>query len=274
MTDRVSITTVRRSAVRGISVNRTPLGRARSILVVCAVAATAAIPGGGLARASTAALPAEAHDRLPDLIMLPPEAFHWGYQDGQRGLRFTSLIQNIGEGPLDVTGTRPDQHQSMVVTQNVLRSDGGKRQVSTEAVMTYSVRDGHEHFHVLDVGLYRIRPVASTTWSVAHKEGFCLADGADLQGRTPRSYPGECGDDMPDALRVDEGLSVGWVDVYDWSLWGQFFDLRDVSLPGYFCVELTVDPVDLFTEETRSNNVASSLIHLTADTARVLGEGC
>jgi hypothetical protein len=30
----------------------------------------------------------------------------------------------------------------------------------------------------------------------------------------------------------------------------------------------------LFTEETRSNNVASSLIHLTTDTVEVLGEGC
>jgi hypothetical protein len=260
--------------VRGIAVNRTLLGRARSILVVCTVAAAAAVPGGGPARASTTAFPAEAYDQLPDLIMLPPEAFRWGYQDGQRGLRFTSLIQNIGGGPLDVTGTRPDKHQSMVVTQNIFQSDGGKRQVSTEAVMTYSVRDGHEHFHVLDVALYRIRPVASTTWSVAHKEGFCFEDDADLQGRTPHHYPGECGDGMPDALRVDEGLSVGWVDNYDWSLWGQFFDLSDVPLPGYFCVELTVDPMNLFAEETRSNNVASSLIHLTTDTARVLGEGC
>jgi len=206
--------------------------------------------------------------------MLPPEAFHWGYQDGQRGLRFTSLLENIGEGPLDVTGTRPDTQQAMVVTQNIPQSDGGQRQVSTGAVMTYSVKDGHDHFHIMDLALYQIRPVASTTWRVAHKEGFCLTDDADLQGRAPVRFAGGCGDNKPDALRVDEGLSVGWVDNYDWSLWGQFFDLRGVPLPGYFCVELTVDPMGLFTEETRSNNVASSLIHLKDDTVDVVGEGC
>jgi Lysyl oxidase len=254
-------------------VRTTPRGRTRSILVVCAVAVTVAVPGGGSAGASTAARPAVAQDRLPDLIMLPPEAFHWGYQDGERGLRFTSLIENVGEGPLDLTGTRPDPQQAMVVTQNVMQSDGKQRQVSTGAVMTYSVKDGHDHFHILDVAQYRIRPVDSTTWRDAHKEGFCFTDDADLRGEVPRGYT-SCGDGQPKALRVDEGLSAGWIDNYDWTLWGQYFDLRDVPLPGYFCVELTVDPGGVFTEETRANNTAASLIHLTDDTVDVVGEGC
>jgi hypothetical protein len=253
---------------------RITLSRARPFLAVFVVVATVAALQGGPAWASTAARSADTRDSLPDLIMLPPDAFRWGYQDGQRGLRFTSLIQNIGDGPLDLTGERPDTRSSMAVTQNIFQSDGGSRSVSTRAVMEYSVKDGHSHFHVLDAALYRIRPVASTTWRAALKEGFCFGDDADLQGRTPHHYPGDCGDDKPDVLRVDEGLSVGWVDNYNWTLWGQFFDLTGVPLPGYFCVELAVDPALLFTEQTRSNNVASSLIHLTSDTAEVLGHGC
>ena len=263
---------------------RTSHGRVRSILAVCAVLVTVAALGGCSARASSEAYSAEAYsadaasavagDRLPDLIALPPEAFHWGYQDGHRGLRFTSLIQNIGDGPIDVTGERPDTSHDMKVTQNIFQSSGGQRHVLTDAVMQYSVKDGHNHFHLLDLALYRIRPVDSATWQEAHKEGFCLVDDADLQGRTPFQYPDDCGADEPDALEVREGLSVGWVDDYNWTLWGQFFDVTGLSLPGDFCVDVTVDPLHLFSEKTTSNNSASSLIHLTPETVTVVRQGC
>jgi len=196
---------------------------------------------GGPAAASSASAPA-AQDRLPDMTMLPLESFHLGYQDGRRGLRFSGLVENIGNGPFDVTGVRATTKTDLKVTENIFQTTGAVRHVPTKAVMRYAMKDGHEHFHVVNFALYRMRPIDSTTWRVAHKEGFCFSDDADLGGTTPFHYPDDCGYEKPNSLRVNQGLSVGWVDDYDWTLWGQFFDLTGLHLPGDFCVAATADP--------------------------------
>jgi hypothetical protein len=237
---------------------------------VSPASAPATSPAGGAARSPDATT----RDRVPDLVILPLEAFHLGYQDGRKGLRFSGLVENIGDGPFDVTGVRATTKTDLKVTENVFQTTGAVRHVPTKAVMRYAVKDGHEHFHIRNFALYRMRPVGSTTWRVAHKEGFCFSDDADLGGTTTFHYPDDCGYEEPNSLRVNEGLSVGWVDDYDWTLPGQFFDLTGLRLPGDFCVAATADPSGLLMEKTRSNNSTSSLVHITRTAVSVVRQGC
>lgn len=222
--------------------------------------------------------PAVKGDRLPDLIMLPLESFHVAYEGDQKVLRFTTNVLNGGNGPLDVTGSRASVLDlDLSVAQSILNSDGSARTVKTKAIMRYETVDGHEHFHVQDFERYQIRPENGTPWLASRKEGFCLRDDGNLQGK-PRRYDDanfDCGLDEKDtALKVRQGLSEGWVDVYDWYLEGQYIELKDLELPGNFCVEAEADPGHLLTESTRENNVTSALLRISDTDATIIRQGC
>jgi hypothetical protein len=222
--------------------------------------------------------PAASDDLLPDLVMLPLEAFHVAFEGNQKVLRFSSNVVNQGDGPLDLTGSRPDvQTPELKVAENILQEDGGHRAVNTPAVMKYAVADGHDHFHVMDFQLLRLRPAEGSAWRGAHKEGFCLRDDVNLGGKPSRFQGAQfrCGAGKKDvALHVRQGLSEGWVDVYDWYLAGQYIDLEGLQLPGDFCVEGTVDPHRLLVEKTRDNNVASTLVRISISDVSVVRQGC
>ena len=223
----------------------------------------------------TPSAPTATEARLPDLAMLPLEAFHVAYEGNRKVLRFSADMENLGRGPLDVTGVRSNTRTPyLTVTQNISLGARKWRRVSTRAVMRYSALDGHNHFHLLNFERYRLREVGSTTWRVDHKEGFCMRDNGNLGGRTAFHYEDDCGSDAPRSLRVGQGLSQGWVDVYDWYLEGQFVQLAGLHLPGYVCVSATVDPLNQLTEKTRSNNTTSSLVYVTQSRATVLRQPC
>jgi hypothetical protein len=222
--------------------------------------------------------PAASDDLLPDLVMLPLEAFHVAFEGNHKVLRFSSNVVNQGDGPLDLTGSRPNvQAPELKVTENILQPGGGHRAVNTLAVMKYAAADGHDHFHVMDFQRLRLRPAAGSGWRGTHKEGFCLRDDVNLGGKPSRFQGAQfrCGAGKEDvALHVRQGLSEGWVDVYDWYLAGQYIDLEGLQLPGDFCVEGTVDPARLLVEKTRDNNVASTLVHLSTSDVSVVRQGC
>jgi hypothetical protein len=217
-------------------------------------------------------------DLLPDLTMLPLEAFHMAYDGDRKVLRFDAVVVNVGKGPLDVTGTRPSViERDLKVTQNVLQADGDAREVETEAVMRYEKVDGHDHFHLLDFQRYRLRPADSTEWRGSRKEGWCLVDDGSFGGQPSRYNENEfdCGfEEENDALEVRQGLSEGWADVYDWYLEGQYIELDDYTLPGDFCVAADADPEQLLTEATRENNATSTLVHVSENDVSVIREGC
>lgn len=227
-----------------------------SMAMVAACFAVQAFAGGAHvsaapppAAASTQHAPqAAVRDRLPDLVMLPLEALHVAYENGHKVLRFSSGVENRGDGPLEVVGSRSDtETPDLKVVQNIYQTNGHIRQVPTSAVLRYSSRDGHDHFHLQDFEQYQLRTVGSRAWRRGHKEGFCLRDDVNLGGQTPSPHyrvgqGDECGSDEPESLRVSEGMSVGWVDIYSWKLWGQFIDLDGLRLPGDFCLSATVDP--------------------------------
>jgi hypothetical protein len=219
---------------------------------------------------------AAVRDRLPDLVMLPPEAFHVAYEGKRKVLRFSADVMNAGSGPFDVTGVRSSaKTPTLKVTQTILRFGGRPRHVKIPATMRWSQLDGHDHFHVQKFERYRLRSMGSATWRGSHKEGFCLRDDANLRGR-PSRYPDDtffCGADEPKSLKVRQGLSEGWVDVYDWYIEGQFIELKGLHLPGNFCVSADVDPSGWFVEKTRTNNTATAVVRVTSTSATVVRLG-
>ena len=216
----------------------------------------------------------DALDQVPDLIMLPLKDFRLSTENGRKAARFTVDIVNKG-GTFELIGSRPNTDtETMTVVQNLRRTGGGVRSIPTKATMRFADADGHDHWHVSNFAEYKLRPVGSSTWRGANKEGFCLRDDFRLEGNAPREFPDNCETGQPEELKVTEGISTGWVDHYSWKLWGQFIYLHGLTLPGDFCVSATADPLRLFTETTRNNNTTTTLVRITAADVRVIRQGC
>ncbi|TDK24735.1 hypothetical protein E2F48_13060 [Arthrobacter crusticola] len=219
-----------------------------------------------------------AADVLPDMAMLPLETFRLAYEGDERVLRFDTDVINNGPGPVDVTGERKNtMTPDLKVKQNILLEDGSTREVDTDAILRYETFDGHEHFHFQDFERYRMRPEGGSEWTGSHKEGWCLIDDGNLGGKPSRYNPDnfDCGAyEEDEALEVRQGLTEGWVDVYDWYLEGQYIELKGLEIPGNFCVEAEVDPEKLLTEVTRDNNIASALVRITDTEVTIVRQGC
>jgi hypothetical protein len=240
--------------------------------VFAAVLTVAADTTGAAAASLSPAV--DAGDQVPDLAVLPLKDFRLSTENGRKAVRFTVDIVNKG-GTFELIGSRPNTGTAtMTVVQNMRRTGGGVRGIPTEATMHFADADGHNHWHVADFAEYKLRPVDSSTWRGAHKEGFCVRDGFRLEGNVPRGYPNNCKPGRREELKVIEGLSAGWVDHYGWKVWGQFIYLDGLTIPGDFCVAATADPLRLFTETSRNNNTSTSLVRITAENVRVIRQGC
>ena len=221
---------------------------------------------------------AGAGDLLPDLVMLPLQSIHIGYDRGEKVLRFTADVLNDGDGPMQVTGTRSSTEEpDLKVSQDVLQADGNWRSVETDAIMRYETFDGHDHFHLQEFERYRMRPEDSDEWRGSRKEGWCLRDDGALRD-TPSRYSDDdyyCGEDEESELtELIQGMTEGWVDSYDWYLEGQYIELKDLKLPGNFCLEAEADPNRALTEKNDDNNLTSTLVHITEREATVVKQGC
>jgi hypothetical protein len=238
---------------------------------------TSAATSAEAAPGSVAATPAKG-DLLPDLTMLPLEAFHVAYEGDRKVLRFGAVLLNNGPGPLDIKGARKNvQDRDLHVTQAILQAEGGTREIKTKAIMRYEVEDGHDHFHVQNFERYQLRPVDSTEWRGSRKEGWCLRDDGNLRGHPQRYNDADfdCGADMAnEALAVRQGITEGWADVYDWYLEGQYVDLDGYTLPGDFCVAADADPQQQLTETSEDNNSTSTVVHITETEVSIIRQGC
>src|SRR5215218_8596208 len=217
------------------------------ILVGVAVAAVLA-----LGRPPTAAA---ATDRRPDLGMarLRDLSIDTTTRPGRRLLRFTTFIVNIGAGPFETIGRRPDTSTSqMAVSQRIYNSAGSYRQVGTPAVMFWA-GDGHDHWHVRDVEAYRlIRLDNGRRVGTGAKHGFCYFDNTahrlGLAGAPSAPVYGGCG--RAGDLRVKTGLKA-----------------------GRYRLRATADPANWFAETNNANNSTWVDLKLTGSGVRVVAYG-
>jgi hypothetical protein len=220
---------------------------------------------------------------LPDLVARTP----WNVAVKKAGddhrLVFASAAVNVGTGPLEIVAERPNETvRSMRADQVVRLGNGSTRRHEGIGELLYVVSDDHQHWHLLGFMRYELRR-ASGGGAVLRdrKTGFCLGDRfaarRRLRGKPRKAvFRGFCGLRKTEALRVREGISVGYGDDYRAELEGQYLDLTGLPAGRYRLVH-TIDEDGLLRERTRANNVAWLLLRLSWQDGRPsirLGAGC
>lgn len=237
---------------------------------------------GAVVAGPTATAAAGARDLLPDLKMKPPVEMRithqtTGHGPNRRLLRFTARMVNVGEGPFNVRGKRAcaTSECPMTLKQRIRRSDGSGRSVPTDQRARFDVGDGHNHFHVLDVERYMLIPIDTVGGEVvqntrAAKVGFCFfdtnANRLSLPGAPQHPIYGKpgCASGHPESLTINEGLSVGWLDLYPWDIAAQWIDTTGLPNGHYLLCE-TSDPNNAWLETHENNNEAWAHIRITHD---------
>src|SRR6266404_4839798 len=168
----------------------------------------------------------------PDLQTLPPSDIGIEYDPttGQKLLRFSNTIANLGEGPLEVIPTNNPATATTDAYQRLYSHDenGNWYVADTVYVGTFVFHPLHNHWHFEDFARYELHDAApdgsigSTVLASSQKVSFCLTDYAavdsSLEHAGTETYI-VCGQMDP------QGISVGWDDVYVWYLEGQSLDI-------------------------------------------------
>ena len=211
---------------------------------------------------------------MPDLVPEPPVDLRVTREEnGDRMIRFSSNLVNVGEGDFVLRATR-DLFFQWRVEQEIWYSVRGGQLDRTGADMVWG-GDGHDHWHVRRVVSYRLvpldesgNPIEDGLFRVDSKIGFCFYDHTEEPGfdQGEAVYDvHECGDEDDNKVRM--GLSPGWGDIYDFTLPGQSVDITTVP-DGNYRLWAEVDAEAWFTEVTRDNNVTWIDFELTTREGR------
>lgn len=110
----------------------------------------------------------------------------------------------------------------------------------------------HKHYHFRDFAQYRLLDETGTVVVIGRKQAFCARDSARVAkdaGFTPRY---DCD---------QQGIQLGWEDIYDPTLPCQYLDVT--GLPsGTYWVEVEVNPGRAITELRYDNNLATAKVIL------------
>jgi hypothetical protein len=235
------------------------VGKATVALAVLLLAACGGSDGGS------------PRELLPDLDQAPPSAISVVERDGRERLVFLSAVENVGAGPLVVSGRRDAAQLEMKATQLVRRADGSTASAPLRARLRFVVSETHRHWHLLGFETYELRTVDGQALGRDHKTGFCLGDRYDastttrLPGEPPRAFwTQECGRGQTERRRILEGISPGFGDDYVPLLEGQYIDVTGLA-PGRYVLVHLVNPDRDIRESDYANNAASALVELVRD---------
>jgi hypothetical protein len=159
----------------------------------------------------------------------------------------------------------------MTAWQLVRRSDGTVHQLPSAGYLRYDVTPTHSHWHFHPFERYELRkPGSSETLARDHKQGFCFGDRHPAtRTAKPHFRAGDCGLRQPHLFSVQEGTSIGFVDIYPAEFHGQWIDVTGIRAGRYVLVH-EVNPEFALRERSYTNNAASVLIDLRGDAVRVL----
>jgi hypothetical protein len=209
---------------------------------------------------------------LPDLIPLEEHLEDYELQaaDDRVLLRFPTAIANVGDGPIEIFGERREDQVDRMHASQVFY-DGKKERVAELPIGEFEYHEEHDHWHLLNVAVYRLRDKQGKVVAASEKVSFCLFDDTlirpDLKDAPRRPKYAFCPSNR--ALRtIRAGVSVGWADIYGKHLEGQWIDVTDIP-PGEYRLEVEVDPDSHLIEKTRKNNIASVPVRIEkVDAAR------
>jgi hypothetical protein len=103
----------------------------------------------------------------------------------------------------------------------------------------------HAHYHFQNYMAYRLRNAGGQIAAVGLKVGFCILDVFRWSPQAPNNAKYTCS---------NQGIQVGWGDLYDSTLDGQWIDIT--GLPdGNYTLELEANPLGIILENNYANNV-------------------
>ncbi|MCK9360890.1 PQQ-dependent sugar dehydrogenase [Patescibacteria group bacterium] len=211
---------------------------------------------------------------LPDLAPVAPYDIRFAVENGRTKLRFTATFWNRGKGAFELNaggsqGQTGDREFS--ATQRMFQPDGS---FIDRPVGTLFWHEIHQHYHFDEFGSYKlemVRPAAGAALApvVTNKTTFCMRDdmvvAAPSEGaRQAKKYTG--------CSSGKQGVSVGWADVYPYTLADQYFDVTGLPAGTYKLI-FNVDPHGFFSEGRRDNNVSMTFVEINPATRelRVMG---
>lgn len=204
----------------------------------------------------------------PDLVAQPPSHVQVLTHYGHRIVVFSTTIGNVGQGPLVLQGQTVEDpnNPSGQVTQAmqiINRADGT---TCTHLAGYFEFHPSHHHWHFDDFADYQIRkddPFTGEVMAQAQKVSFCLIDVKKLHGfHTPITIASNCL--VQDGI---QGIDVGYADVYDSFLPGQFIDLdadpaHPVPAGDYFLVN-TANPRGVILEVNDNLDANSGIVSVS-----------
>jgi lysyl oxidase len=226
--------------------------------VLVALPLVAAACGGGGSNPFKAPGPPVGHALLPDIAPSPPLDVHIKKAGGRWVLSFSSILVNIGDGDFLLRATRTNGVWH--VEQDVPYSTSGAKTIVVPAKLVWA-GDGHNHWHIARIATNRLVRIGADGKAsleggvVDSKTGFCFYDVTRVLDKGPLKavYPrGNCGKSQQDD-NVAMGLSLGWADIYNYSLPGQSIDVT--KLPdGLYRLWAKADERHWFREQRHDNN--------------------
>ena len=259
---------------RSMTTSRPVSGR-RVLIAVLAVAAPLGVAPVGRGTQPTPATTHGAGGLRPDLRQERPQDLSVRRVRGRELLGFRSSVQNVGDGPLIISGSRPNRAtRDMLASQLIVGGDGSLRRVAGIGFLRYVPSPDHSHWHFLPFERYELRSESTGARIVRdRKSGFCLGDRYRIEPRLANAIPApvfasRCGLGRTGLRQIREGISVGWADDYAAYLDSQHIDVTDVPAGRYLLVH-TVNPSGRIVERDRANNQASVRIALTRAGGRV-----
>lgn len=200
---------------------------------------------------------------LPDLISTTDEArgllYGWTVevQEAKTLLRFSTTTANLGQGAMELRGgtSYPDGTQD--VYQRIYQSDGS---FADRLAGRFVFHEAHGHVHFEAYAEYNLRAVlpddgVGDVVATSGKTSFCLLD--VLKTREPQY--GEPELPQYSGCESEQGISVGWADMYENGLADQWIDVTGVP-EGKYWLEVVVDPEDHLLEMNEANNTVRILI--------------
>ena len=192
--------------------------------------------------------------------------------EGVKRLLFDTAFANLGEGDLHIYSI--EEEDRFIATQILMSFSGSEYHVGVGA---FQFKDEHDHWHLANFANYEL-------WSVGDngireeliastvKVSFCIWDyGEYSEGNfdlpnddlitNERQYP-RC-------EHEEQGLSIGWFDLYDPFTGGQTIDILDVP-DGVYILRTLINVNEEIFELDYENNESSLYIEIIGNTAFIL----
>lgn len=147
-------------------------------------------------------------------------------------LRFNTAISNVGDRPFYLGD--PAKHPNVCHWSNC-----------------------HHHYHLQGFAEYSLLDANDNVLLRARKQGFCLED-------TRPGQPSLYGVPTPSQPVYDcanQGLSVGWADVYDLSLDGQWIDITNIPA-GTYTLRIAADPDNMYNQTKATGSTVDIQVKL------------